>query len=243
MQPAKVVWDLVRRVAKDALPIQQVSGRQSQEEIMRGILGKKVGMTQLFDKSGKVVPVTIIDAGPCFVTQVKTADTDGYNAVQIGYEEVAERKLTKGERGHLSKAGVPNLRNLRELRYASAPTYSVGDVIKADVFAEGDIVDVIGTSKGRGFAGAVKRYHFAGGPKTHGQSDRHRTPGSRGAGTTPGHTYPGARGPGHFGNAQITVQNLKVALIDPERNLIAVRGAIPGPRGSLVVVCEAAKRK
>ncbi len=211
---------------------------------MRGILGKKVGMTQLFDKSGAVIPVTIIEAGPCYVTQVKTADLrDKYNAVQVGFEEVAERKLTKGERGHLSKAGAPNLRHLHEFRYEEVPTLAVGDVIKADVFQEGEMVDVIGTSKGRGFAGGVKRYGFHGGPKTHGQSDRHRTPGSRGAGTTPGHTYPGMRGPGHYGSAQITVQNLKVALVDPERNLIAVRGAIPGPRGSLVVVREAVKGK
>jgi large subunit ribosomal protein L3 len=220
------------------------ANRQSQEEQMRGILGKKVGMTQLFDKSGTVIPVTIIEAGPCFVTQVKSADTkDKYNAVQLGFEEVAERKLTKGERGHLRKAGAPNVRHLHEFRYEELPSLNIGDVIKADIFEEGELVDVIGTSKGRGFAGAVKRYGFAGGPKTHGQSDRHRTPGSRGAGTTPGHTYPGMRGPGHFGDAQITVQNLKVALVDPERNLIAVRGAVPGAQGSLVVVREAVKKK
>ena len=201
-------------------------------------------MTQLFDKSGAVIPVTIIEAGPCYVTQVKTVDTkDKYNAVQIGFDEVAERKLTKGERGHLQKAGAPTLRHLHEFRYEALPTLSVGDVIKADVFIEGEMVDVTGTSKGRGFAGAVKRHGFAGGPKTHGQSDRHRTPGSRGAGTTPGHTYPGMRGPGHMGDEQSTVQNLKVALVDPERNLIAVRGAIPGARGSLVVVREAVKGK
>lgn len=211
---------------------------------MRGILGKKVGMTQLFDKSGAVVPVTIIEAGPCYVTQVKTVDTkDKYNAVQIGYEEVAERKLTRGERGHLTKAGAPVLRHLHEFRYAELPSLNVGDVIKADVFAEGEMVDVTGVSKGRGFQGGVKRYGFAGGPKTHGQSDRHRTPGSRGAGTTPGHTYPGMRGPGHMGDAQATVQNLKVALVDPERNLLAVRGAVPGARGSLVIVREAVKGK
>jgi large subunit ribosomal protein L3 len=201
-------------------------------------------MTQLFDKSGAVVPVTIIEAGPCYVTQVKTTDgKDKYNAVQLGFEEVAERKLTKGERGHLTKAGAPTLRHLHEFRSDVLPTLNVGDVVKADVFAEGEIVDVTGVSKGRGFAGAVKRYGFAGGPKTHGQSDRHRTPGSRGAGTTPGHTYPGMRGPGHMGDAQATVQNLKVALVDPERNLIAVRGAVPGARGSLVIVREAVKAK
>lgn len=208
---------------------------------MRGILGKKVGMTQLFDKSGAVIPVTIIEAGPCYVTQVKTEETDGYNAVQLGYEATAERKLTKGQRGHLLKSGAPMLRRLREFRYDAAPSLSVGDVVKADIFVEGELVDVSGVSKGRGFSGAVRRHGFAGGPKTHGQSDRHRATGSRGAGTTPGHTLPGTRAPGQYGNANTTVQNLKVALVDADRNLIAVRGAIPGPRGALVVVHESLK--
>lgn len=208
---------------------------------MRGILGKKVGMTQLFDKSGAVVPVTIIEAGPCYVTQVKTRETDGYHAVQLGYEATTERKLTKGQRGHLLKSGAPMVRRLREFRYETAPTLSVGDIIRADIFAEGELVDVSGVSKGRGFSGAVRRHNFAGGPKTHGQSDRHRATGSRGAGTTPGHTLPGTRAPGQYGNTNTTVQNLKVALVDAERNLIAVRGAIPGPRGALVVVHESLK--
>jgi large subunit ribosomal protein L3 len=211
--------------------------------MMKGILGKKVGMTQLFDASGVAVPVTVIEAGPCYVTQVKTVESDGYNALQLGFEEVIERKLTKGEKGHLQKAGAPTLRRLREVRAEDAGQFNPGDVIKADIFQDGDIVDVIGISKGRGFAGAVKRYHFAGGPKTRGQSDRHRTPGSRGAGTTPGHTWPGTRGPGHMGDARVTVQNLKVALVDAERNLIAVRGAVPGPRGGLVLVRAAVKAK
>lgn len=208
---------------------------------MRGILGRKVGMTQLFDASGAIVPVTIIEAGPCYVTQVKTADADGYNAVQIGFDEVPERKLTKGQIGHLKRANAPRVRRLRELRYREVPTLSLGDVIKSDVFTEGELVDVVGTSKGRGFAGGVKRHNFAGGPKTHGQSDRHRTPGSRGSGTTPGRTYLGTRGPGHYGDERVTVQNLKVALVDPERNLLAVRGAVPGVNGSLVLVREAVK--
>lgn len=208
---------------------------------MKGILGRKVGMTQLFNENGDAVPVTVIEAGPCYVTQIKTADTDGYNAVQIGFEELAERKLTKGEMGHLRKADAPALRHLRELRLSETPTAALGDVIKADVFGEGDIVDVTGISKGKGFAGAVKRHHFRGGPKTHGQSDRHRAPGSRGAGTTPGHTYPGAKGPGRMGNERVTVQNLKIALVDPERNLIAVKGAVPGPRTGLVFIRPAAK--
>jgi large subunit ribosomal protein L3 len=210
---------------------------------MKGIIGKKVGMTQLFDEKGLVVPVTVIEAGPCYVTQVKTVETDGYNAIQLGFEEVAERKLTKGEKGHLQKAGTPTVRRLREMRSDDGDTqYNLGDVIKADIFQDGEIVDVTGISKGKGFAGAVKRHGFSGGPKTHGQSDRHRAPGSRGAGTTPGHTYPGLRGPGHMGDDQVTVQNLKIALVDAERNLIAIRGAVPGPRGGLVLV-RASKKK
>jgi large subunit ribosomal protein L3 len=210
---------------------------------MRGILGKKVGMTQLYDESGVVVPVTVIEAGPCYVTQVKTVETDGYNALQLGFEEVAERKLTKGQQGHLKKASVPMTRRLREVRFAEAPQNAPGDVIKADIFNDGELVDVIGISKGRGFAGAVKRHGFAGGPKTHGQSDRHRATGSRGAGTTPGHTWPGSRAPGHMGSDRVTVQNLKIALVDAERNLIAIRGAVPGPRGGLVFVRESVRKK
>ena len=209
---------------------------------MKGIIGKKIGMTQLFDESGAVVPVTIIEAGPCYVTQVKTADTDGYNAVQLGYEEVPERKLTNGQRGHLNRAGTPLVRRLREIRSVDAPTYALGEVIRADVFADGDFVDVVGISKGKGFAGAVKRHGFRGGPKTHGQSDRQRATGSRGAGTTPGHTFPGAKAPGHMGNQRVTTQNLKIALVDSERNLLAIKGSVPGPRGSVVLVREAVKK-
>jgi large subunit ribosomal protein L3 len=210
---------------------------------MRGIIGKKVGMTQLFDETGIVVPVTVIEAGPCYVTQVKTVEVDGYNAIQLGFEEVAERKLTKGQKGHLKKAGTPIVRRLREMRFDDAAQYNLGDVIKADIFQDGELVDVIGISKGKGFAGGVKRHGFAGGPKTHGQSDRHRATGSRGAGTTPGHTWPGSRAPGHMGSDQVTVQNLKIALVDAERNLIAIRGAVPGPRGGLVLVRAAKKAK
>jgi large subunit ribosomal protein L3 len=211
---------------------------------MKGIIGKKVGMTQLFDESGAVVPVTVIEAGPCYVTQVKTVEVDGYNAIQLGFEEVAERKLTKGQKGHLQKAGTPTVRRLREMRSEDGDTqFNLGDVIKADIFQDGEVVDVVGISKGKGFAGGVKRHNFAGGPKTHGQSDRHRAPGSRGAGTTPGHTWPGAKGPGQMGNEQVTVQNLKIALVDAERNLIAIRGAVPGPRGGLVLVRASKKGK
>lgn len=208
---------------------------------MKGILGRKVGMTQLFSESGEAVPVTVIEAGPCYVTQVKTVDIDGYNAVQIGFDEVAERKLTKGEVGHLRKADAPILRHLRELRLSDLPTVALGDVIKADIFGEGEVVDVTGISKGKGFAGAVKRHNFRGGPKTHGQSDRERATGSRGAGTSPGHTWPGAKAPGRMGNEQVTIQNLKIALVDAERNLIAVKGAVPGPRTGLVFIRPAKK--
>ncbi|MCC6167910.1 MAG: 50S ribosomal protein L3 [Caldilineaceae bacterium] len=211
--------------------------------MMKGILGKKVGMTQLFDAKGAVVPVTVIEAGPCYVTQVKTVETDGYQAVQLGFDEVPERKLTKGQKGHLQKAGAPMVRRVREVRTDDVAQYTPGDVIKADIFADGEIVDVVGISKGRGFAGGVKRHGFAGGPKTHGQSDRQRAPGSRGAGTTPGHTFPGTKGPGQMGNKRVTVQNLQIALVDAERNLIAVRGAVPGPRGGLVLVRTAVKSK
>jgi len=209
---------------------------------MRGILGKKVGMTQLFNESGNVVPVTIVEAGPCYVTQVKTTENDGYNAIQIGFEEVAERKLTQGEKGHLQKANAPTLRHLREVRLKEMPENSLGDVLKADIFEDGDYVDVEGISKGKGFAGAVKRHGFAGGPKTHGQSDRHRATGSRGAGSTPGHTWPGAKAPGQMGNKRITVQNLQVVLVDAERNLLAIKGAVPGSRTGLVFVKEAVKK-
>lgn len=209
---------------------------------MKGILGKKVGMTQLFDENGVVVPVTVIEAGPCYVTQVKTVEKDGYNAIQVGFEEVAERKLTKGQKGHLAKANAPMLRRLHEFRVKDVAQYTPGDVIKADIFEDGERVDVIGQSKGKGFAGAVKRHGFAGGPKTHGQSDRQRATGSRGAGTSPGHTWPGSKAPGHMGSERVTVQNLTVALVDAERNLIAVRGAVPGARGSVVLVREAVKK-
>lgn len=208
---------------------------------MKGILGKKVGMTQLFNEQGVVVPVTVIEAGPCYVTQVKTVETDGYHAIQLGFDEVPERKLTKGQKGHLQKSGAPMVRRVREVRSDEAAQYSPGDVIKADIFQDGDLVDVVGISKGRGFAGGVKRHGFRGGPKTHGQSDRLRAPGSRGAGTTPGHTFPGTKGPGQMGNKRVTVQNLTIALVDAERNLIAVKGAVPGPRGGLVLVHTAVK--
>lgn len=209
---------------------------------MKCILGRKVGMTQIFDaESGRATPVTVIKAGPCWVTDVKTQVAHGYDAVQLGYEEVPERKLTRGEWGHLRARKLPPCRWLREFRLKEPASLQSGDRVTV-AYEVGDYVDVTGVSKGKGFAGAVKRYGFAGGPKTHGQSDRHRAPGSRGAGTTPGRTFKGARGPGHMGHERTTVLNLRVALVDPERSLLAVKGAIPGPADGLVAVRPAVKK-
>jgi len=209
--------------------------------MLKGLIGKKIGMTQIFDESGVAYPVTLIEAGPCYVTQIRRPETEGYSAVQLGFGETHPKRLTGGELGHLKAASLPPLRVLREFR-AKTPDVAVGDVLKVDVFAPGERVDVIGTSKGKGFAGGVKRYHFAGGPKTHGQSDRHRAPGSNSSGTTPGRVYKGSRRPGHMGSDRVTVQSLKVVLVDAERNLIGVHGAVPGPKGGLVVINEARKQ-
>ena len=209
--------------------------------MFKGLIGKKIGMTQIFDESGLAVPITLIEAGPCYVTQVRTPEVDGYSAVQLGFSEVKPKRLTGGELGHLKRNNLSPLRFLREFR-AKDPEIKEGEEVKVDRFTVGELVDVVGTSKGRGFAGAVKRYHFAGGPKTHGQSDRHRAPGSRGSGTTPGRVYKGSRGPGHMGDDRVTAQHLKVALVDSERNLLGVRGSIPGPRGGLVMINEARKQ-
>jgi large subunit ribosomal protein L3 len=209
--------------------------------MLKGLIGKKIGMTQIFDENGSAVPVTIIEAGPCFVTQVRTPEKEGYSAVQLGFDEVKPKRLSGGELGHLKKGNIPPLRFVREFAVKD-PQVSIGDQIKVDLFATGDFVDVIGTSKGKGFQGGVKRYHFQGGPATHGQSDRERAPGSRGSGTTPGRVYKGARGAGHMGNDRVTAQNLKVVLVDVERNLIGVRGAVPGARNGLVMVKEARKQ-
>ena len=209
--------------------------------MFKGLIGKKIGMTQIFDESGAAIPVTLIEAGPCFVTQVRTAEKEGYTAVQLGFDEIKPKRLTGGELGHLKKNNLPPMRFLREFR-SKIIELKEGDVVKVDVFAVGDKVDVVGTSKGRGFQGGVKRYHFRGGPKTHGQSDRHRAPGSRGSGTTPGRVYKGARGPGHMGDDRVTSSNLKIAIIDVERNLLGVRGAVPGSRGGLVLIKEGRKQ-
>lgn len=205
----------------------------------QGILGRKIGMTQLFTPEGETVPVTVIEAGPCHVTQIKTESTDGYSAIQIGFGHA--KRLNSPQRGHLGD--LPLLRFLREIRTDDADQYQVGQIIDVSLFDEGDTVDVMGTSKGKGFAGGVKRHGFKGGPKTHGQSDRQRAVGSIGSGTTPGRVFKGLRGPGHMGNRRVTTLNLQVVKVDAEQNLLAVRGAVPGPRNGLVFIRKAAKTK
>ncbi|SRR6266536_4923839 len=201
-----------------------------------GLLGRKVGMTQVFDEGGRSVPVTVIAAGPCWVVQVKTEHSDGYNAIQIGFEE--SRKLSSPERGHLAKAGTPMLRHLREWRVADASGFEIGQRLDVSIFEPGELVNVIGTSKGKGFQGVVKRHGFAGGPRTHGQSDRTRAPGSIGSGTTPGRVLKGMRMAGRMGGDRVTVKNLQVVRADTERNLLLVKGAVPGPREALVMISK-----
>ncbi len=209
--------------------------------MLKGLIGKKIGMTQIFDETGAALPVTLIEAGPCYVTQVRLPEKEGYAAVQLGFQETKPKRLTSGELGHLKKNELPPLRFLREFRSKDA-AYKVGDKVTVEVFGIGEHVDVVGTSKGKGFAGVVKRYHFAGGPKTHGGSDRLRAPGSNSSTTTPGRVYKGSRRAGHMGQERVTAQSLKVVLVDVERNLLGVTGAVPGSKGSLVVVQEARKQ-
>ena len=217
---------------------------------MKGLLGFKVGMTQIIEANGEAVPVTLIQAGPCYVAQVKIEETDGYNAVQLGFAETVDRRLTGGQRGHLgiAKDGprkrrkrLPALRYLREFRTRSAAEFEVGQVLTVEQFEPGSIIDVTGKSKGRGFQGSVKRHGFSGGPKTHGQSDRHRAPGSIGSTSQVGRVFKGTRMAGRMGNDRTTAQNLQVVRIDAGKNLIAVKGAVPGAKGGLVIIKEAAK--
>lgn len=207
----------------------------------KAIIGKKVGMTQIFDVTGKVIPVTVIEAGPCVVVQKKTAEKDGYDAVQLGFGDVAERKLTKPEIGHLKKAGTALKKELKEFKLNSAASMSVGDEIRAEVFAEGDRVDVTGISKGKGYAGVVKRWNAGRTPMTHGGGPVHRHAGSMGSTTDPSRIFKGKIGAGQLGAEQITVLNLDVVKIDPELNLIAVRGAVPGAKGSVVYLRTSTK--
>lgn len=205
---------------------------------MKGMIGKKVGMTQVFDEQGNVIPVTVIQAGPCYVTQVRNSDRDGYVAVQLGFGETKPSRISKGQLGHLQKNNLPALKYLREFRVQNDGTVDVeeGAEIKVDVFETGERVDVIGTSKGRGFAGTIKRHGFHRGPKTHGQSDRERSPGSIGMCATPGRTLKGQRMGGRMGNDRVTMQNLEVVRVDPEKNLLAVRGSVPGTKGGIVII-------
>jgi len=209
--------------------------------MLKGLIGKKIGMTQIFDEQGVAYPVTLIEAGPCLVTGVRKPEKEGYAAVQLGFGEVNAKRLTGGQLGHLKANEVPPLRFLREFR-GTDHGLSVGDKVTVNAFAVGERVDVIGVSKGKGFAGAVKRHHFHGMDATHGTSDRNRAPGSRSSGTTPGRVYKGSRGAGHMGLDRVTAQNLKVVLVDVERNLLAVHGAVPGSKGSVVMIKEARKQ-
>ncbi|MCC6176751.1 MAG: 50S ribosomal protein L3 [Chloroflexi bacterium] len=203
--------------------------------MIQGILGRKLGMTRLFDETGAATATTIVEVGPCFVTQIKTIVSDGYEAVQLGFDQVRPNKLTRPQRGHL-KNGVPAVRTLREVPVTDVDAVNMGDRVDAGLLQPGERVDVTGQSKGKGFAGVMKRHNFRGGPKTHGQSDRWRAPGSIGSGTTPGRVLKGLKMAGHMGDERVTVQNLEVLRVDAERNLVALRGAVPGPNGALVMI-------
>jgi large subunit ribosomal protein L3 len=211
---------------------------------MKGIIGRKVGMTQIFNEKGDAVPVTVIEAGPCYVTEIRSAEKHGYVAVQLGFGETKPARLTRGQLGHLKRNSLPALRHLREFRVKHGELdVKEGQEIKADVFMLNERVDVIGITKGRGFAGTIKRHGFHRQPKTHGQSDRERAPGSVGSTTNPGRTYPGQRMAGRMGNDRVTAQNLLVALVDAEKNLIAVRGSVPGANGGIVMIKPARPRR
>ncbi|MGD0806012.1 MAG: 50S ribosomal protein L3 [Anaerolineales bacterium] len=209
---------------------------------MKGLIGKKLGMAQVFDDAGRLIPVTIIEAGPCFVAQVRTVAKEGYSAVQLGFGEIKSKRMTSGELGHLQKASLAPLKYLREFRVDAGEAPKAGDRVGVDIFQAGEKVDVVGTSKGKGFQGGVKRHGFHGGPKTHGQSDRQRAPGSIGSTTTPGRVYKGKRMAGHMGTSRVTSSGLRVALVDSERNLLGVAGSVPGPKGGIVVIREARKQ-
>lgn len=212
--------------------------------MIKALIGRKLGMTQVFEAGGIATGVTIIEAGPCIVTQVKSVENDGYRGVQLGWETVEEDRLTQPERGHLRKKKLPLVRHLREVPVdASGDEPKLGDRLDVTLFAAGEVIDVIGTSKGKGFAGVMKRHNFRGGKRTHGQSDRQRHPGSIGPGSTPGRVYKGTRMAGRMGNERVTVQNLRIVSIDAERNLILVKGAVPGPTKGMLLVRKAVKAK
>lgn len=209
---------------------------------MKAILGEKLGMTQVYGDDGIAVPVTVVQAGPCTVTQIRTPERDGYAAVQLGFGDKKESRVSKPMKGHFAKAGVAPVKHVVEVRTDEASTYEVGSRVTVEQFEPGDWVDVIGVSKGKGFQGAMKRHNFAGLRASHGTERKHRSTGSVGAGTTPGRVFKGMKGPGRMGGERTTVLSLKVAEVDPERNLILIRGAIPGPNGGLVMVRAAVKK-
>lgn len=206
----------------------------------KGILGKKLGMTQIFAEDGTLIPVTVVEAGPCSVVQKKTVEKDGYSAVQIGYGDKKEKNTNKPAKGHFAKAGVAVKRYLRELKLDNAEEMNVGDIIKADVFEAGELLDVTGTSKGHGYAGTIKRWGTHRGPMTHG-SHYHRGPGSLGACSSPSRVYKGKKLPGHYGVDRVTIQNLDLVKVDTERNLLLIKGSIPGPKGGLLIIKNAVK--
>ena len=209
--------------------------------MVKGIIGKKIGMTQLFDENGKVVPVTVIEAGPCTVVQKKTAESDGYEAVQMGYGEVSVKKVNKAAAGHFKKADVAPKKTLREFRFADISGMNVGDVVKADTFAAGDKVDVVGVSKGKGYQGVIKRWNQHRLRESHGTGPVARHAGSNGSTSTPYRVFKGKRLPGHMGFERVTVQNLTVVKVDAENNLIAVKGAVPGSKGTIITICDSVK--
>ena len=208
---------------------------------MKAIIGKKVGMSQIFDENGHVIPVTVIEAGPCTVVQKKTSEKKGYNAVQLGFEDVSEKKLSKGEMGHLNKAGVSPKKHLREFDLDNAAELNIGDIVKADTFQAGDFVDITGISKGHGYQGVIKRWGAQRTPTSHGGGPVHRHAGSMGSSTDPSRIFPGKKQAGHMGVDQVTVQNLDIVKVDAELNMIAIRGAVPGPKGSIVYIKNTVK--
>lgn len=207
----------------------------------KGLIGKKIGMTQIFTAEGKVIPVTVVEAGPCVVTQKKTMENDGYEAVQVGFGDVKINKVNKPMKGHFDKNGVAPKKTLKEFRLEDCSALNVGDIIKADTFAEGEIVDVKGTSKGHGTAGAIKRWNFSRLRETHGTGPNARHQGSLGACSSPSRVFKGRKMAGHYGHETVTIQNLTVAKVDAENNLIAIKGAIPGPKGGIVVIADTVK--
>jgi large subunit ribosomal protein L3 len=213
----------------------------SRTATFKGILGAKLGMTQIFDQNARAVPVTVIQAGPCTVTQVKSPERDGYAAVQLAFGDIKPKRVTKPRAGHFAKAGVEARRHLVELRTADAADYTLGQTLTADVFAEGDRLDVVGVSKGKGFAGVMKRHGFKGLGASHGTERKHRSPGSVGACATPSRIFKGMRMAGHMGHQRVTVLNLEVVKVDPERNLLLVKGAVPGPKRGLVMLRSSVK--